>query len=146
MTRETTIVLDTNVVLDWLVFANPAVLPLAQAIESGRFRWLANAAMRAELAHVVNYPAFTVWRLDQSRLWATWDRLAHLPAAVPALTGEALRLRCTDPDDQKFVDLALASSQWLISRDRAVLKLARRATRLGVKVVTPEQWSATRGD
>jgi predicted nucleic acid-binding protein len=51
------------------------------------------------------------------------------------------RLRCTDPDDQKFIDAAIVSAQWLISRDRAVLKLARRAAALGLRIVTPERWA-----
>jgi len=50
-------------------------------------------------------------------------------------------MRCNDPDDQKFVDLALAyGARWLLSRDRAVLKLAKRCRTLGLQVLTPEQW------
>ena len=33
-------VLDTNVVLDWLVFRNPRTAPVARALESGAMRWL----------------------------------------------------------------------------------------------------------
>jgi predicted nucleic acid-binding protein len=51
-------------------------------------------------------------------------------------------LRCTDPSDQKFVDLALSvSGTWLFSRDRAVLKLARRAAPLGCRIVEPGRWA-----
>jgi predicted nucleic acid-binding protein len=51
------------------------------------------------------------------------------------------RLRCTDPDDQMFVDLALeAGARWLVSRDRAVLRLARPALPLGLAIVAPERW------
>jgi predicted nucleic acid-binding protein len=51
--------------------------------------------------------------------------------------------RCTDAADQKFIDLALASrSQWLLSRDRAVLKLRRKLLDLtGCRVLRPEEWS-----
>jgi len=52
------------------------------------------------------------------------------------------RLRCSDSDDQKFIDLAVASgAAWLISRDRAVLRLARRASAFGLAIVTPERWA-----
>ena len=34
---------------------------------------------------------------------------------------------CSDPDDQKFIELAaMAHAQGLVSKDRAVLKLRRR--------------------
>jgi predicted nucleic acid-binding protein len=39
--------------------------------------------------------------------------------------------RCSDPDDQKFIELAAASgAQGLVSKDRAVLKLRRRCAPL----------------
>jgi predicted nucleic acid-binding protein len=133
------VVLDTNVVLDWLVFRNPQCTPLAQAIECGRLRWLVTESMRDELAHVLGRGVVDSWAPDRSALWESWHKLSlNVPQPV---IGESICLRCTDPDDQKFVDLAMSSARWLVSRDRAVLKLARRAQRLGVQVVTPERWS-----
>jgi len=54
-------------------------------------------------------------------------------------------MRCTDPDDQKFIDLAATSgAQWLISRDRAVLKLRKRAFALAqLRIVSPAEWRPT---
>jgi predicted nucleic acid-binding protein len=52
-------------------------------------------------------------------------------------------LRCRDGDDQKFLDLAhFAGARWLISRDRALLDLAKRARHLGFEILTPALWSA----
>lgn len=140
MPQKPAVVLDTNVVLDWLVFRNPLTRPLAQAIESRQLRWLVTEPMRNELAHVLGRGVVDAWAPDRDRLWESWHTLSEVTPS-PLVAGEAVRLRCTDTDDQKFVDLALASAQWLISRDRAVLKLARRADRLGVRVVVPERWS-----
>jgi predicted nucleic acid-binding protein len=54
-----------------------------------------------------------------------------------------LALHCADPDDQMFVDLAhAAGARWLVSRDRAVLRLARRAAAFGIAIAAPEGWSA----
>jgi len=40
-----------------------------------------------------------------------------------------------------FIDLAVASApSWLVTRDRALLALRRRAAARGVVVATPEQW------
>ncbi|HEX6706924.1 MAG TPA: PIN domain-containing protein [Albitalea sp.] len=140
------VVLDTNVVLDWLVFRHPTSVALTAALADGRLRWLASPAMREELAHVLGRGVGAAWSPDQAALWATWERWAC--AADPlAAHGAATRLRCTDADDQKFIDLALAhGARWLLSRDRAVLKLARRARPLGLEVLTPEAWRAAFSD
>jgi predicted nucleic acid-binding protein len=51
-------------------------------------------------------------------------------------------MRCTDPDDQVFIDLALAcKARWLLSKDRALLKLARRARALGLSIQPPASWA-----
>lgn len=133
-------VLDTNVVLDWLVFRNPGGRPLFDAIEAGQVRWLVTASMRDELAHVLGRGVAAAWSPDVVGILESWRLLAQ-DVAPPRPDGEAGRLRCTDPDDQKFIDLALAQARWLVSRDRAVLKLGKRASRLGVQFVPPERWS-----
>ena len=132
------VVLDTNVVLDWLLFDEPSVAELAAAVMGGRVRWLGTAAMRDEMAHVLSRGLAAAHGADPAALAVAWDRhCTEYPPAPPAVA----HLRCTDTDDQKFVDLALASSaRWLISRDRAVLKLRRRAAKLGLTIAPPDQW------
>ena len=132
------VVLDTNVVLDWLLFDEPSVTELASAVVTGRVLWLATAAMRGEMAHVLGRGLAAARGADPARLVAVWDRhCTELPPAPPAAT----HLRCTDTDDQKFIDLALASgAHWLISRDRAVLKVRRRAAQHGLTIAPPVQW------
>jgi uncharacterized protein len=132
--------LDTNVVLDWLLFADPAVQTLASAIEQGRLRWIATAAMRGEFEHVLNRGLAAARSADTARFELTWEQhcIEH-PPVLPAVAP----LRCTDDDDQKFLDLALAvGARWLVSRDRALLKLRSRAATLGLAIVTPSQWRA----
>lgn len=134
------LVLDTNVVLDWLVFRHPACTRYTDLVESGRLRWLASPAMRDELAHVLARGVASAWKPDPEAIWQTWAQCAHT-VEPQAPRGAALRLRCSDPDDQKFIDLALGHhARWLLSRDRAVLKLARRARPFGLEVLTPEAW------
>ena len=131
-------VIDTNVLLDWLVFGDPGVSALTAAVRSGALRWVATAAMLDELDHVLGRPPLNARRpanLDEA--------IAACCCLVAEPPETHRRLICTDPDDQKFIDLALhRHSGWLISRDRALLKLGRRALTLGVRVCPPAGWQA----
>jgi uncharacterized protein len=134
-------VLDTNVVLDLLLFRDPGCAGLQAALDTAGIRWLATPAMREELAHVLARGGLDGWAPDLAHIWSQWDRLCT-PWPQPALVAAEPRLRCTDPDDQKFIDLALASAaRWLLTRDRAVLALARRLRESGIEVVTPIEWA-----
>jgi putative PIN family toxin of toxin-antitoxin system len=129
-------VLDTNVVLDWLVFRDARVVPLVSAIEGGRVQWLACASMRTELAHMLGHRTLSSWAPDRERALAVFDALTCLRVEPPPT-----RLKCSDGDDQIFIDLAIASgARWLVTHDRALLKLARRARTLGLWVLAPSAW------
>lgn len=127
------VVIDTNVVLDLLVFEDPASAPLRDALARGRLRWFATTAMREELQRVLGYPQIAR-RLAQRALapgavMAQFDALSHrVPAAARA------PWRCGDPDDQIFVDLAWAHRAELLSRDRLVLRMHKRLAAQGVRV------------
>lgn len=131
-------VLDTNVVLDWLVFDDAGVAPLVAAVESGAVRWLATASMRTELTHMLAHASLARWSPDVEQALTVFDRYTLVCAAPPPS-----HLVCSDADDQVFVDLAVAQqAAWLVTHDRALLKLARRARGRGVAVVTPTGWRA----
>ena len=134
------LVIDTNVVLDWLAFRHPVGAPLEEALTSGQCRWLCTRAMRDELAHVVARESLGCWAVDADAVLAAFDALG-VDVDTPPLLCAAERLRCSDPDDQHFVDLAIAQRvHALLTRDRAVLRLASRARGFGVLIATPEVW------
>lgn len=135
--------LDTNVLLDWLVFGHPCGPAIEARLRAGTARWIASAQLQGELAHVLGRGGFSRWQPDAAAITAAWARHANLlPAPEPPA---ARQLRCTDTDDQKFIDFALAHQATLLSRDRAVLKLARRARRLRFAILSPEQWLDSHG-
>ena len=139
------LVIDTNVVLDWLVFANPVGPPLEAVLRSGQCRWLCTRPMRDELAHVIAREALARWAIDRDAVLTVYDALA-VEVGTPSLPGAGERLRCSDPDDQPFVDLAIAKrAHALLTRDRALLRLARRARRFGVLIAAPEVWLTSSG-
>ncbi len=126
------IVLDTNIVLDLLVFDDVAAQPLMVQLEAGTLQWLATQAMRDELQRVLAYPKI-VPRLafcqrSAEQVLAQFDRLVQLREPAPKAT-----LTCSDPDDQKFIDLAVRARATLLSKDRAVLRMTKRLAIQGVR-------------
>lgn len=128
------LVLDTNVALDLLVFEDPSTEVLRQALASGRLRWLVLPQMRAEFARVLDYPPVAAWRQRRGQTvqaaLAAFDAASHPAPPVPPAP-----LRCRDPDDQPFIDLALAHAAVLLSKDRDVLALQRSLAGRSVEVM-----------
>ena len=125
-----------------------AAQPLSAMTDPIRPRWLATPVMREELARVLTYPHLVRRQaLDQrvaEQVLAAYDRCVTLCPPAPKA-----RFTCTDGDDQKFIDLAAAHacppplhspatpqlpSVVLVSKDRAVLRLKKRLSTLGVWV------------
>ena len=128
-----TVVLDTNIVLDLFVFADEAARPLRSRLDDGDLRWLATASMRDELERVLAYAQIAArlgfYGLAAADVLGIFDRLSvrvDVPAKAP--------ITCKDPDDQKFVDLAVTNRAILLSKDLAVLALTKRLERLAVHV------------
>jgi len=128
------VVLDTNVVLDLVVFDDPGVAALRAAVEARRVTVLGSADCRAELQHVLAYPRFGLDIASQERALAWFDTHAEIldaPPACPPLP------RCSDPDDQKFLELAWAGeADVLVTKDKALLELARRVAKVGRLLVS----------
>jgi len=124
------IVLDTNIVLDVLVFKDPLTLPLRQALEAGQLRWLSTDAMRQELARVLSYPQIAkrlaFYGLEPREVLAARDAWVHTVDPAPKAP-----VTCKDPDDQRFIDLAVAHQCLVLSKDHAVLSMAKRLLALG---------------
>jgi predicted nucleic acid-binding protein len=125
------LVLDTNIVLDAFVFSDTAALPLRAGLEGGSLQWIATIDMRIELARVLGYPQIVprlaFYGLEAAGVLTAFDRHAREVDAAPKAP-----VTCADPDDQKFIDLAVAHQCVLLSKDRAVLDMRRRLLSLGV--------------
>jgi putative PIN family toxin of toxin-antitoxin system len=119
------LVIDTNIVLDMFVFNDPATHALRDALTAKQYQWIATQAMRDELERVLAYPKI-VARLARHSFSAL-DVLTHFDAQVELkeVAAKAV-LTCTDPDDQKFIDLAVAHQTLLLSKDQAVLCMTKR--------------------
>jgi len=136
------LVLDTNVCLDLFVFRDPRWAALRHALERGTVRAVTRSDCRAEWLAVLNYPQLKLDSAAQTACAARFDALIvcrDKPESVPM---RPLLPQCSDGDDQKFLELAFdEKADALISKDKAVLKLARRNAKCGLfAILSPEAW------
>ncbi len=118
------LVLDTNVVLDLLLFEDAIARPNRAALQDGQIRCVANEATLEELLRVLAYPEFKLESVRQATLFTQYQRLVRVLDTQPVSVELPI---CSDPDDQKFLELAASShADLLVSKDRALLKLRRR--------------------
>lgn len=126
------IVLDTNIVLDLFIFADPATPALRAALEAKSLRWIATQVMRDELERVLAYthivPRMQFYKVTAQDVLARFDAHVELVDVAPKA-----RFACKDADDQKFIDLAVQHQTALLSKDKAVLTMAKRLRLLGVE-------------
>ena len=134
------IVIDTNVCLDLFVFKDPRWAALLTALETGAVEAVTRADCRDEYNIVLHYQHLPLDDDSRPLAAARFDQLIKVVA--PAESGVRLPV-CTDRDDQKFLEVARdAQAAVLITKDKALLKLAKRLMKAGMfKVVVPEKWS-----
>ena len=126
------VILDTNIVLDAFVFDDPAARLLKQALASSQLQWLATKAMRDELERVLGYPKIlprmAFYKVSAAHVLAQFDGQALLVDTAPRASAI-----CKDPDDQKFIDLAVSHKALLLSKDNAVICMKKRLLALDVQ-------------
>lgn len=135
------IVLDTNVCLDLFVFHDPRWASLLAALESGAVQAVTREDCRMEYLVVLRYPRLPLDDASRAVSAARFDAL--ITVLAPPASGARLPV-CSDKDDQKFLELARdAGADILITKDKALLKLARKTAQAGMfKIIVPQAWSA----
>ncbi len=139
------LVLDTNVWLDWLVFADAGAAPIKNAVARGTAAVFISAGCEVELKRVLGYPLSgralnadtQATALAQCRAVARDVRDCAEPHAIADLP------RCADPDDQMFLELARdCRADALITKDRDLLALATRKVKpLPFRILTPREFA-----
>ena len=131
------LILDTNIILDLFVFNDPELVSLKPALlaglESKQLNWIATTDMRIELERVLTYPKITprmaFYQVTAAEVLDKFDQLATLVEPAPKA-----QWACKDPDDQQFIDLAVQHQATLLSKDQAVLCMAKRMLTAGAVV------------
>jgi putative PIN family toxin of toxin-antitoxin system len=142
-----TLVLDTNVVLDWLLFADPLLDSLTHGVFDSKVEVLTHVPALNELQRVLGYPAFKLDPNRQATLFEHYRCRTRISDLPPDFTLHNLLLPtdfpdCKDPDDQHFLALCYHThADALITRDKALLALRKRARKFGVTVMDVRQLS-----
>ncbi len=134
------IVLDTNVCLDLFVFNDSRWTMLLHALQNKDIEAVTRADCRQEWLIVLDYPHLPVNKDNKAKIIAEFDRLI---TCLPSCTVNTFDLPlCSDTDDQKFLELAQqAHATSLITKDKALLKLAKKTARKGLfHILTPQVW------
>lgn len=125
--------------MDWWLFQHAPLLGLLDLITSGEFQLVGSQATYTELSQVI------VRRCFADALAASGHSAEQILAIYQQTCGTwtspvTSPWRCGDPDDQKFLDLALAAAPVvLITRDKQLRRHTKSARKQGVRIMTPEQ-------
>ena len=126
------LVLDTNIILDLLVFQDPAAEVIQMVLDAKLMEAVRTEASMLELMDVIQRPNFKLSKEQQQIILKQWEsssRLLENSAIEPA------PFTCRDPDDQVFINMAYSlRPALLLSKDLRVLELQAIAQRHGVDI------------
>ena len=128
------VVLDTNILLDILVFNDERAADLKQAILSRTIKPIASQKTLAELADVISRPRFELSQAMQVEILQQWHSVISLLDDSQLASAP---WKCQDQDDQIFLDLAYQlRPAILISKDKAVLEIASQAMQENILITS----------
>ncbi|MBI5438460.1 MAG: putative toxin-antitoxin system toxin component, PIN family [Nitrosomonadales bacterium] len=133
--RQPRVVIDTNLVLSALVFAQGRLMPLRHAWQGAHCQPLVSSVTAAELLRVLAYPKFKLSTTDQHELLADYlpyCTTVRMPARLPATPA------CRDPFDLPFLQLAIAGkAECLVTGDQDLLIFADQ---FSCPIITADQF------
>ena len=128
------VVLDTNILLDVLVFDDSRAHPLRAALMAGNIDAVATERTLSEFLDVIGRDQFSLSQERQHEIMSQWRSWARL---INDQVLDAAPWKCKDRDDQVFINLAYTlKPAILISKDKMVLKIAKRAQKDGVVITS----------
>ena len=126
------LVLDTNVILDLLVFQDPAAEVVRMALDAKLVDAVRSEASMLELIDVIQRPSFKLSEEQQQAILKSWESSSRL---LENTTIKLAPFTCRDQDDQVFLDMAYSlRPALLLSKDLRVLELQAIAKRHGVEI------------
>ena len=132
------LVLDTNVCLDLFVFHDPRWASLLAGLQNGSLKAVTSSACRDEWLAVLQYTHLPVTEQSRPGMIEAFDQL--ISWSNPELSPNIKLPICTDPDDQKFMELSRdCKAAYLLTKDKALLKCAKKVAAAGLfQILAPE--------
>jgi putative PIN family toxin of toxin-antitoxin system len=132
------VVIDTNLVLSALVFAQGRLSPLRLAWQGTHCQPLVSSMTATELIRVLAYPKLKLTTEEQQELLADYlpyCTTVRMPSKLPATPA------CRDKFDLPFLQLAVAGkADYLVSGDQDLLSLAGQ---FACPILTADQFIKT---
>ena len=126
------LVLDTNVILDLLVFKDPSTEPIRLMLDAKLVDAVRSEASMLELVDVIQRPIFKLSQQEQEMILQAWEGVTRL---LENTAIESAPFICRDDDDQIFLDMAYSiRPAVLLSKDLRVLELRVSAKCHGVEI------------
>ena len=124
--------LDTNVILDLLVFKDPSTEPIRLMLDAKIVDAVRSEASMLELVDVIQRPIFKLSQQEQEMILQAWEGVTRL---LENTAIESAPFICRDLDDQIFLDMAYSiRPAVLFSKDLRVLELRVSAKGHGVEI------------
>ena len=135
------VVIDTNVCLDLFVFRDSRYQSLLDALRNGRLHAVTSEHCRKEWLFILSYPHLPLNEESKAAAMSEYDSLFTL-ISMDAPREDLVLPVCKDKEDQKFIALAYAAkASLLLTKDKALLKLAKRTARMGLfAIASPDRW------
>jgi uncharacterized protein len=128
------VVLDTNVVVSALLFTHGSLAWLRDAWSAEALIPLVSRETVLEIVRVLAYPKFS---LDEDERDAVLSDYLPFCEVVPMRRRPARVPECRDPDDRKFLELAIAGkADYLVTGDDDLLSVKMK----GTVIVTPARF------
>jgi putative PIN family toxin of toxin-antitoxin system len=135
------LVLDTNVILDLLVFKDPSTEPIRLMLDAKIVDAVRSEASMLELVDVIQRPIFKLSQQEQEMILQAWEGVTRL---LENTAIESAPFICRDLDDQIFLDMAYSiRPAVLFSKDLRVLELRASAKGHGVEITNQYDYLQT---
>lgn len=134
------VILDTNILLDLIIFKDISVEKLQLLFEKNKIYFLFSCDTVNEFNRVINYEKFKFSEIQKNNFI---KELNHLIGKTDVfdLNISELPVIVRDPDDHKFIELAYQTkTQYLLTKDNDLLKIKKRLIDYGILALKPEKF------